>query len=241
MLIVLATAHPDDAEIYAGGMIAAWVAAGARVRVLVATDGAKGGPGDASLLAATRAKEARAGAAALGAEVELMGFPDGTLSECHAYPASLAARFGDLRPDLVLAHAANDYHADHRAVAVATARAASFAVPVATLDTMMGTGFVPTHWVDTTAHQAVKEAAILCHQTQGPDRFVERARLLGRCRSAQCGQNGFAEAIRFDPVYPFADIRVLLPPPPRLNPVQDRSRNAEPDPSPSNGPASTPS
>ena len=51
----------------------------------------------------------------------------------------------------------------------------------------------------------------------------EQGRLLARFRAAQCGHDGFAEAIRHDPVFPFSDIRALLPPPPPVRPVRDRN------------------
>ena len=49
------TAHPDDAEIFAGGMIAAWLGIGAEVTVFIATDGSRGGKGDPRELAERRA------------------------------------------------------------------------------------------------------------------------------------------------------------------------------------------
>ncbi len=40
-VLVLAP-HPDDAEFYAGGTLAKWIAEGARVIIVIATDGSKG-------------------------------------------------------------------------------------------------------------------------------------------------------------------------------------------------------
>ena len=88
---------------------------------------------------------------------------------------------------------------------------------------MMGVGQTPTHYIDTTADQDLKERAILCHASQDPARFVQQVRLQARFRAAQCGHDGFAEAIRHDPVFPFSDIRALLPPPPPVRPVRDRN------------------
>ncbi|MEZ5751752.1 MAG: PIG-L family deacetylase [Paracoccaceae bacterium] len=224
MRIVVVTAHPDDAEISAGGMILAWRAIGASVTILCATDGAKGGSTPGPALAQRRAAEARAGAALLGAQLEMMGHPDGVLSEAGGFAADLTGRLARLAPDLVLAHAANDYHPDHRAVAEAARRACGFSVPLAWLETAMGTGFLPTHYIDTTAHQPTKETALRQHASQDPERFVESSRLLARLRAAQCGFDGFAECLRHEPVYPFADIRGLLPSAPPIRPVRDRSR-----------------
>ncbi len=227
MHLVLVTAHPDDAEIFAGGLIAAYRMMGARVSILIATDGGKGGSGDPAALAALRRDEAQAGAALLGAAVTLLGYPDGSLNEVPRLAEDLSQRLISLAPDLVLTHSPQDYHSDHRVLARATLAAVSFRAPLAWLDTMMGVGQTPTHYIDITAGQDIKERAIRCHLSQDPARFVDMVRLHGRFRAAQCGDDGFAEAIRHDPIFPFADIRALLPPSPPMRPVQDRATEAD--------------
>lgn len=223
MHLVLVTAHPDDAEIFAGGLIAAYRQMGARVSILIATDGGKGGSGDPAALAALRWGEAQAGAALLGAGVTMLDYPDGGLSAAFQLAEDLGQRLQAFAPDLVLTHGPQDYHADHRALAHAISAAVSFRAPLCWLDTMMGVGQTPTHYIDTTEHQDLKERAILCHQSQDPARFVEQVRLQGRFRAMQCGHDGFAEAIRHDPVYPFTEVRNLLPPAPPVRAVRDRN------------------
>lgn len=232
MRIALVTAHPDDAEIYAGGLIGAYRRMGARVSILIATDGSKGGAGDPVDLAARRAQEARQGAAVLGAEVTLLGHPDGALGTVANLATLLRHSLDQIAPDLVFSHSPQDYHADHRVLAWAVAEAASFRIPLAWLDTMMGVGQAPTHYIDITADQDTKERAILCHASQDPARFVQQTRLQAHFRAAQCGHDGFAEAIRHDPVYPFGDIRSLLPPSPPVRPVRDRNATAAKPPTP---------
>jgi LmbE family N-acetylglucosaminyl deacetylase len=224
MHILAIGAHPDDAEIFMGGSLAAWGAMGARLTIAVATDGAKGGAGDPEALAVRRAEEARAAAALLGAELFLLGFPDGGLRADMALIDALARLVRALEPDLVLTHDPADYHADHRTLSRAVDDAVGFRAPVLFADTRAGVGFVATHWIDTTAHQDVKAAAIRCHQSQDPDRFVTEASAWSRDRAAQCGHDGAAEAWRFTPRYPFCDIRDLLPPAPPVKAVKDRSR-----------------
>lgn len=232
MRIALVMAHPDDAEIAAGGLIAAWRAMGASVTIIVASDGRRGGAGDPAVLAARRAAEAQTSAGLLDADLILCGYPDGDLPVAAGLAPDLGRRLAGLAPDLVITHPALDYHADHRAVALAVGQAASFRVPVASIDPIMAVGFLPSHYIDTTPWQALKERAILCHTSQEPARFVRQARLQAQFRAAQCGHDGFAEAIRHDSVYPFADIRALLPPPPPLRPVRDRQFPPAPSESP---------
>ena len=222
MKVAVITAHPDDAEISAGGLICAYRAMGADVTILCATDGAKGGPGDPAALAARRAQEARDGAAILGANLVMLGYPDGELPGDAGFIGDLRDRIAALAPDIVLAHPPADYHADHCAVGQAAALAVSFRAPLVWLEPMLGVGSLPTHVIDITDYQPTKERAILCHASQNPARFVDQSRIHGQFRAAQCGHRGYAEALRHDPVYPFADIRGLLPAAPPVRGVPDR-------------------
>jgi LmbE family N-acetylglucosaminyl deacetylase len=224
MHVALIMAHPDDADIFCGGSIAAWRAMGAEVTVLIATDGSRGGDYEPEELARIRSKEAQAAASVLGVQLIKLNFEDGALSQALDFAPKLTAEVVRLRPDLLVAHAPNDYHADHRAVSTAALVAASFRAPVLWVDPMMGNDFLPNYYVDITPFQNLKEQAILCHSSQNPERFVEMSRILGRFRSTQCGQlTGFAEAFRHDPIHPYADIRALIPPAPYLQPTTIRS------------------
>ncbi len=224
MKLLAIGAHPDDLEIYMFGTLAAARARGDELLLAIATDGAAGGAEPGPALSARRRSEAAAAAALLDAEPHRLEFPDGTLVADAALVDALRRLIAGFRPDLILTHAGNDYHGDHRALATATALAANFVAPVAAVDTMMGVGFLPTHLVDIGPHMDLKRQAILCHASQDPARFVAMAERQNGFRAAQAGvPEGFAEAFRFEPIYPFADIRDLLPPPPRAVPVRDRS------------------
>jgi len=217
-------AHPDDIEIYMFGTLAAAKARGDEVLLAIATDGAAGGKLDAAELRRIRKDEATAGASALGTVPTMLGFPDGALVDDAALGAALKSLIRDSVADLVITHAPNDYHGDHRALSDAVRIAANFAAPVVWVDTMMGAGFVPTHLVDITAHQGAKAAAIRAHASQEPERFVAMAEQLGSFRAAQANApaGSYAEAFRFEPSFPFMDIRDLLPPAPPVRPVGDR-------------------
>lgn len=224
MRILAIGAHPDDLEIFAFGTLSAWAAMGAELTLAIATDGAKGGTQPADELKRLRAQETTVALASFCAPV-FLDFPDGALRADAALENRLRDLIRHAAPDLVVTHAPNDYHADHRALSAAALQAAGFSVPVLFMDTMNGTGFVPTHWVDVTAHWPAKTAAILAHTSQNPDRFVAMATRQAAFRAGECNgaPEARAEAFRFEPRFPFADIRAVLPPAPPLRPVGARS------------------
>lgn len=221
MRIIGFGAHPDDAEIYFLGLLLAARARGDAIGWAVATDGAKGGGGDPAELAARRRREAEEAAADVGVQPLFLDRPDGGLADDAELLQRVEAALVDLAPDLVVTHAPNDYHPDHRALAAAVVAAASFRVPVLHADTFAGVGFAPSHYVDVTAQMAAKRAAIRRHGSQRPERFVAAAETLARLRAAQCNAppDNYAEAYRFEPRFPFADIRDLLPPAPPVRPL----------------------
>ncbi|MGQ7794227.1 PIG-L deacetylase family protein [Faunimonas sp. B44] len=220
MRIIGFGAHPDDVEIYFFGLLLAAQARGDEVGWVIATDGARGGAGAPDALAARRRHEAQQSGAILGVTPRFLDLPDGGLSAEPRLPALLSAEIDALRPDLIVTHAPNDYHADHRALAAALVAGAGFNVPLLHADTMAGVGFQPTHYVDVTAGMETKRAAIRCHASQDSERFVTAADTLNRLRALQCNAGGDAraEAYRFESRFPFGDVRDLLPPAPPVRP-----------------------
>lgn len=115
-------AHPDDVDFGCGATLAKWAAAGAVVHVLVCTDGSKGtwDPGAAEVeLIASRQREQRAAARALGAtgEVVFMGWTDGELYSGMAQRRQVVDVIRRTMPTVVLGHdpwKRYRLHPDHR-------------------------------------------------------------------------------------------------------------------------------
>src|SRR6059058_257816 len=108
--ILIIGAHPDDADIKAGGTAARWCALGHVVRLVSLTNGQAGhqtlsGPA----LASRRRAEAQA---AIGATYEVLDHPDGELDDRLAYRHEVVHLIRGFRPDLVLTHRSTDYHPD---------------------------------------------------------------------------------------------------------------------------------
>jgi len=121
-------AHPDDAEIGSGGVIARWVAAGCEVSYVLCTNGSAG-TGDRSLspaeLAVKRAAEQRAAADFMGVRhLEMLGYPDGGLEDTREFRGDIVRALRKHRPHTVFAHDPYRFkgfqHRDHRMVGIAT-------------------------------------------------------------------------------------------------------------------------
>ena len=99
-------AHPDDAEISAGGTLARWAQAGSEVHVTVTTRGDKGtNDPDADLdqLVRLRVRETDDAALVLGvAGHHHLEYRDGEIEDDHALRRELVRLIRSLRPDIVL-------------------------------------------------------------------------------------------------------------------------------------------
>ncbi len=125
-------AHPDDAEIAAGGTIAGWCASGRAVHLLILTNGDRGSDDparDRSDLAATRKLETGNAARVLGlASFAILDNHDGELHNTLAVRAAIARRVREVQPSIVVTcdptawFFGDSYfnHADHRTAGAAT-------------------------------------------------------------------------------------------------------------------------
>jgi LmbE family N-acetylglucosaminyl deacetylase len=215
--VLAVVAHPDDAELLCAGTLARARADGAAVGICVLCRGDKGQPiPPIENLADVRRQEMTAAAALLGAELLEGGFPDGELHDGDRERRTVVALYRRFRPTLVLAHAPEDYHPDHRA-AGALAEAATWFAPSAGqpsaeppletqpalwwMDTINMAGFEPGFFLDVSAAVDVKHRMLNCHRTQlqrGTDRdFSPLMELMQRQYQARGAQAGVAAAEAF--------------------------------------------
>ena len=121
-------AHPDDAEIGSGGVVAKWVAQGCEVTYVLCTNGGAG-TADRSLtpaqLTARRADEQRAAADFMGVRhVVMLGYPDGGLEDTREFLGDVVRAIRRHRPDTVFVHdpyrMKSFQHRDHRKAGIVT-------------------------------------------------------------------------------------------------------------------------
>lgn len=213
-------AHPDDPEVSCGGTLAHWSSHGAEVRLVVVNAGDKGSHDpatDPAQLTQRRAGEVKAAAEVLGlAGVDLLGLPDGEVTNDLALRARLVELVRSHRPDVVICpdptaiFFGNTYinHRDHREVgwavvdAVAPAAGsplyfpeAGAAHPVGAL--LLSGTFEADTWVDVADAVDAKIAAVGCHESRVAGEPALVAELL-RLRTAETGaQVGVAHAESF--------------------------------------------
>jgi LmbE family N-acetylglucosaminyl deacetylase len=184
MRLTAIMAHPDDAEIWAGGTICKHTERGDEALIVYL----------AAIEDSVRGEEAKRGAAILDAQVSFVGLTDGqvrdTLEVCERVSA-LLRRFA---PDILITHWSDDVHADHAATAAIVQRVLPFVMSemgkaprLWACDTYFSTGargpFIPDVYVDVTAQWSRKLAALRAHQSQRPESWVGLT-------ERQCGLHG---------------------------------------------------
>ena len=117
--IIVFGAHPDDAELKAGGAAAKWAKLGHEVKLVSVTNGdighwkEAGGP-----LAKRRLAEVQRADKILGAACEVLDVHDGELEPNLENRKKITRLIRDWKADIVIAHRPWDYHPDHRYVGV---------------------------------------------------------------------------------------------------------------------------
>lgn len=214
-------AHPDDADVAAGGTMALWSEQGCELHLVVVCDGAKGSHvahTSGSDLRDVRRHELHTAAKILGVhEVHCLEVPDGGVTNSDELRGQLVALVRRLKPSIVLGPdpTATFFggvyvnHRDHRetgwalldAVAPAAAMPLYYpeAGPAHQVETLLLSGtHEPDVAVDIASSVSTKVAAVLAHESQtGSD--IEGISDVVRTRAAQAARPlglAFAEAFR---------------------------------------------
>ncbi len=214
--VLVITPHADDAEVWAGGLIAKWVGAGAKVHCVLCTDGSKGTSdpnASGAELAATRTREQMEAAKILGmTDVVTLGRPDGELEDTADFRRDLVRQIRLVKPDVVLTsepYRRNmQWHRDHR-IAGQVALDAVFPYardhlhfgdlfsnegiePHKTAAIMFWGSENPNVFVDICAEIDTKLQAVLAHRTQTGQRTEEQMREFIHARAQEAADFGNA-------------------------------------------------
>jgi LmbE family N-acetylglucosaminyl deacetylase len=189
MRIVSIHAHPDDAEILAGGTLALLSHREHQIVIVSLSAGDCGsdthGPEE---IASIRKAEAAAAAAVIGATYRWGGFRDLAIFNDDLSRRKVTGLLRELRPDIVLTAAPSDYLCDHEATSqlvrdacfaapIPNYEAAALKLPLATIPHLYfmdpieqqdrsGAPAVPEFTVNVESTFAIKRAMLAKHQSQ---------------------------------------------------------------------------
>lgn len=145
MHVVCIHAHPDDAEILAGGTLALLAGSGHAVTIVSMTAGdcgsASHSPKEISVI---RQREASAAVNLIGAEYQCAHFHDLAIFNDDASRRRVTELIRKTRPDVVLTASPADYHCDHEATSVLV-RDACFAAAAPNYSTHAKNASPPLH------------------------------------------------------------------------------------------------
>jgi len=172
-------AHPDDLEVGAGGLLARLADQGADVTMAIVSI-----PSNTE----TRRAEANAGADVIDADLFVLYDEKPCRVEDLAMH-ELVRRFdniiGDVRPDLVITHSANDLHWDHGLVNRATVSAlrrtpCDLLAYLSSPEMNAQSRSLGNCFADISGYMDAKVKAIACHKSQLPKLDLESSRDMAR-------------------------------------------------------------
>lgn len=172
-------AHPDDLEVGAGGLLARLSSAGADVTLAIVSI-----PNQTEV----RRAEAHAAADVLDAELFILNEDKPCRVEdiaMHELVRRMDTVIGDVRPDLVITHSANDLHWDHGLVNRATVSAlrrtpCDLLAYLSSPEMNAQSRSFGNCFADITGFVETKLAAIACHESQLPKLDLDSSRDLAR-------------------------------------------------------------
>jgi LmbE family N-acetylglucosaminyl deacetylase len=117
--VIVFGAHPDDAELKAGGTAIKWAKLGHAVKMVSVTNGDVGHwKMTGEELARRRLAEVQAADKILGVATEVLPIHDGELEPTLAHRKTIIRLIREWQADVVISHRPWDYHPDHRYVGV---------------------------------------------------------------------------------------------------------------------------
>ena len=185
-------AHPDDLEVGAGGLLARLSAEGADVTLVIVSI-----PNHTE----QRKAEAQAAADVIDANLYVLYEDKPCRVEdiaMHELVRRMDQVIGDVRPDLVITHSANDLHWDHGLVNRATVSAlrrtpCDLLAFLSSPEMNAQSRSLGNCFADISSYVEVKLDAISCHKSQLPKLDLESSRDLARAMGRISGY-GYAEA-----------------------------------------------
>lgn len=204
MKVMAVMAHPDDAEVWAGGTLAKFTQMGHEAHIVVMTYEAHH----------LRGKEALEGARRLGCSIDLLGFPDTSVRDTDQAADRLAQILSREVPQILILHNPDDTHPDHEASFLVARRAVlrwydgqsrPGTIPsIFAANTYRGMGLRGPVELDTFVEISDvwerKAHALMAHQSQKPQAWLPRQKTMVEALGARAGYRmaeGFRRLVLF--------------------------------------------
>jgi LmbE family N-acetylglucosaminyl deacetylase len=160
MKILAIGAHPDDLEYGCGGTLLKYSKKGAKIHLLILTEGEIGGRPE------VRKKEQGKSGEILKAKICWGGYSDTKIPNDKSLISKIENTVRIIKPDLILVNYLNDTHQDHRNAAVSAVSATRYLRNVLFYEVPTTVDFVPTVFVDIVDTLKGKMGLLKAHKSQ---------------------------------------------------------------------------
>lgn len=175
MTILAVSPHPDDVEIGCFGTLARLAPHEPVVIVVLTSGSVRGSPEE-------REREALESAQLIGATVEFLRYPDGSLVQNAETVGKVRALMKHHQATLVFAPYSQDTHQDHTAAHGIVVASAAHTGEILLYETPSTLGFLPNVFYDITATLPVKHQALALFRSQADRPYVDPALVEAQAR-----------------------------------------------------------
>lgn len=161
MNVIFIFAHPDDAEIYSGGLMVKLHEQKENFRVCCVANKQKD-----ENLNQIRKHELCKSMQLINIVPDFMNIEDGEFVWSAREMNRIAQYINIHNPDMIVTHNKYDYHYDHRHVSEVVHNIASYQYPVLMADTLCGNMHEPAYFCNITKYMKKKLDMLMCHESQ---------------------------------------------------------------------------
>lgn len=187
--ILIVTAHPDDLEYYVGGFLIKSFQQRHEIFVVIATDGSLSPQeSDIKQIIKKRREETLSALRSYVTKIFFLNIKDGSLQ--YGISNNVIKKLNqiftnEVHPDFVLTHHKEDYHTDHREIALLVEKIISFKAPLIYMDTFSCSYNKPDFVLDITNEFDEKQKIILKHESQMHLSLDKRIKIINNFRGLQ--------------------------------------------------------
>lgn len=187
--ILIVTAHSDDLEYYAGGFLLKSFQQGHEIFVIIVTDGSLSPQkGNIKQIIKQRREETLSALEPYVKKIFFLNIKDGSLQ--YGIPNNVIKKLNqiftnEVHPEFVLTHHKEDYHTDHREIALLVEKIVSFKAPIVYMDTFSCSYNKPDFVLDITNEFNEKQKIILKHVSQIHLSLDKRIKIINNFKGLQ--------------------------------------------------------